>query len=66
MSVVFGLAAVRASVWQRLCLEAIVADIAEIVGHEICTSLSTGCYKMVEYCCVVKCYPGTVSTIARF
>lgn len=34
----FDLAAVRATVWQRLRLKAVMADIAEIVVHSICTS----------------------------
>lgn len=34
----FDLATVRALVWQRLCLKAVMADIAEIVIHCICTS----------------------------
>lgn len=31
-------AAVWATVGQRLCLKAVMADIAEIVGHSACTS----------------------------
>lgn len=31
-------AAVRATVGQRLCLEAVMADIAKIVVHSVCTS----------------------------
>lgn len=34
----FDLAAVGAAVRQRLCFKAIMADIAEIVIHSICTS----------------------------
>ena len=34
----FDLATVRVLVWQRLCLKAVMADIAEIVVHCICTS----------------------------
>lgn len=34
----FDLAAVRATVWQRLRIKAVMADIAEIVIHSICTS----------------------------
>lgn len=34
----FDLAAVGAAVRQRLCLKAVMADIAEIVVHSICTS----------------------------
>ena len=34
----FDLAAIRAAVRQRLCLKAVMADIAEIVGHSACTS----------------------------
>ena len=34
----FDLAAVRAAVRQRLCFKAIMADIAEIVVHSVCTS----------------------------
>ena len=54
MFIVFDLAAVRAAVGKRLCLETVVADIAEIVGHGISTSLSTDGYKLAEYCCVAK------------
>ena len=31
----FGLAAVRATVWQRLCLKAVMTDIAEVVVHGV-------------------------------
>ena len=34
----FDLAAVRAAVRQRLCFKAIMAGIAEIVVHSVCTS----------------------------
>lgn len=34
----FDLATVKALVWQRLCLKAVMADIAEIVGHSACAS----------------------------
>lgn len=54
MIFVFGFAAVGAAVRKRLCLETVVADIAEIVGHEINTSLLTNGYKMAEYCRTVK------------
>lgn len=45
MVFVFGFATVGAAVGERLCLEAVVANIAEIVGHGISTSLSTDGYK---------------------
>ena len=46
---VFGLAAV----WQRLCLKAVVADIAEIVGHEMCTFL----WQSVQRCANTETKP---------
>lgn len=63
---VFGFATVGAAVGKRLCLEAVVADIAEIVGHGISTSLSTDGYKLVEYCCVVKLYRGILYIVRVF
>lgn len=57
----FDLAAVGASVRQRLCLKAVMADIAEIVVHSVCTS--NLCLIIVLYLIGILFYPKVVLNI---
>ena len=57
----FDLAAVGTTVRQRLCLKAVMADIAKIVVHSVCTS--NLCFIIVLYFIGILLYPKVVLNI---
>ena len=57
----FGLAAIGATVGQRFCLKAVMADIAEIVVHSICTS--NLCFIMALFFIGILFYPKVILNI---
>lgn len=58
----FDLAAVRAAVRKRLCLKAVMADIAKIIVHSVCTS--NLCFIIVLYLIGILFYPKVVLDIS--
>lgn len=57
----FDLATVWAAVRQRFCLKAVMADIAEIVVHSVCTS--NLCFIIVLFFIRIFLYPKVILNI---